>query len=50
MRRHERSRTGFIREKNAGKIAVGRTEVVELAADPNHLERGRLEIRLEGGL
>lgn len=37
-------------EHAAGRITVGRTEVVELAADPNHLERGRLEIRLEGGL
>lgn len=36
-------------EHAAGRIAIGRTEVAELAADPNCLERGRLEIRLEGG-
>lgn len=37
-------------EYTAGKIEMGRTEVAQLAADPNHLERGRLELHLEGGL
>ncbi len=37
-------------EYEAGRITMGRTEVVQLAADPNHLERGRLELHLEGGL
>ncbi|MFO0606342.1 MAG: putative baseplate assembly protein [Polyangiales bacterium] len=49
VRRMERLHEGAAGEREAGELAVGPMEIVELANDPLAPERGRIELEIGGG-